>query len=67
MHFMDYAHYQYIAASRRGGILTLTLNRPEALNAINDALHEELGQIFIDVARDDAADVVILTGRRRPC
>lgn len=65
MHFMDYSHYQHIAASRDGRILTLTLNRPEALNAINDALHEELGQIFIDVARDEASDVVILTGAGR--
>ena len=62
---MDYRHYQHIAVTRSGPILTLTLNRPQALNAINDALHEELGQIFLDVARDDEAQVVVLTGAGR--
>lgn len=62
---MDYQDYRHLAVTREGPILTLTLNRPEALNAINDALHEELGQIFIDVARDDQAEVVILTGAGR--
>lgn len=62
---MNYSAYQHISIHREGRILTLTLNRPEALNAINDALHEELGQVFIDVARDDDSDVVILTGAGR--
>ena len=62
---MDYRHYQHIAVTRSGPILALTLNRPQALNAINDALHEELGQIFLDVARDDEAQVVVLTGAGR--
>ena len=62
---MDYANYQHIRAERHDNILTLTLNRPESLNAINDALHEELGRIFQDVARDEACDVLILTGAGR--
>lgn len=62
---VDYSRYQHIATSRQGRVLTLTLNRPEALNAVNDALHEELGTIFSDVARDDEADVIVLTGAGR--
>lgn len=59
---MDYDSYQAIVAVRHGRILTLTLNRPEALNAINEQLHEELSRIFYDVAGDRDTDVVVLTG-----
>jgi enoyl-CoA hydratase len=62
---MDYSHYRHIATAYRGRVLTLTLNRPEVLNAINDALHEELGSIFYDVAKDPDCDVVVLTGAGR--
>lgn len=61
---MDYSHYRHIATARRGRTLTLTLNRPEVLNAINNDLHEELGSIFYDVAKDPDCDVVVLTGAR---
>lgn len=47
---MGYSHYQHLDVSRDGPVLTLTLNRPAALNAINDALHEEPGSIFLDEA-----------------
>lgn len=59
---MKYDTYQHITAERRGRVLTLTMNRPETLNAINDRLHEELSRIFYDVAEDEDADVVVLTG-----
>lgn len=59
---MDYSSYRTILVSRAGRILTLTLNRPEKLNATDAALHTELSTIFNDVANDDEVDVVILTG-----
>jgi len=62
---MDYSHYRHIATGYRGRVLTLTLNRPEVLNAINDDLHEELGSVFYDVAKDPDCDVVVLTGAGR--
>ena len=49
----------------QNSVLTLTLNRPEVLNAINDDLHEELGSIFYDVQKDPDCDVVVLTGAGR--
>ena len=44
------------------GVLTLTLNRPERLNAFNDALHEALAQAIRRAADDDQCRVVMLTG-----
>lgn len=45
-----------------GGVATVTVNRPKALNAINAALLEELDQVFSELAVNSAVDVVILTG-----
>ncbi|HEY9417270.1 MAG TPA: enoyl-CoA hydratase/isomerase family protein [Pseudonocardia sp.] len=46
-------------------ILTATMNRPDQLNAVNGALHEDLEHLFARVAEDDEVDVVILTGAGR--
>ncbi len=59
---MQYDSYNAITAERRGRILTLTLNRPAQLNAIDEELHEELSRIFYDVAGDTETDVVVFTG-----
>ncbi|NNE84296.1 MAG: enoyl-CoA hydratase/isomerase family protein [Alphaproteobacteria bacterium] len=59
---LSYDSYNTITAERRDRILTLTMNRPEQLNAIDEELHEELSRIFYDVAGDEEADVVVLTG-----
>jgi len=59
---MQYESYKAITAERRGRILTLTMNRPEQLNAIDEQLHEELSRIFYDVAGDTETDVVVFTG-----
>jgi enoyl-CoA hydratase len=65
MREIDYSGYEHILVERRGEVLTVTMNRPDQLNAIDHALHEELGQIFTDVARDDRTSVAILTGAGR--
>jgi enoyl-CoA hydratase len=57
--------YNTIGHSRRGRILTLTLNRPETLNAVGADMHRELAQIFIDAADDPDSDVIVLTGAGR--
>ncbi|MGQ0481695.1 MAG: enoyl-CoA hydratase/isomerase family protein [Pseudonocardia sp.] len=48
-----------------GHILTATMNRPDQLNAVNGALHEDLEHLFARVSEDDQVDVVILTGAGR--
>ncbi|MEU3270984.1 enoyl-CoA hydratase-related protein [Saccharomonospora sp. NPDC006951] len=62
---IDYSGYENILVTRSGSVLTLTLNRPERFNAVDNDLHEELARIFTDVAQDEAASVVVLTGAGR--
>ncbi len=50
---------------RRDRIAHLTLNRPDALNALNDQLNEELAQCWTEFSNDDSVDVAILTGEGR--
>ncbi|MBI3989603.1 MAG: enoyl-CoA hydratase/isomerase family protein [candidate division NC10 bacterium] len=44
------------------GIATITLNRPERLNALNRALVEELDQALDQVERNEAVKVAVITG-----
>ena len=62
---MDYDRYEFLAMERRDGILTVALNRPESLNAVDAKLHTELSEIFADIAKDEATKVVVLTGKGR--
>ena len=43
-------------------IAYVTLNRPDALNSLDDELNGELWEVWSDFNRDDAVDVAILTG-----
>ena len=45
----------------RGGVALVTLNRPEALNALSFAILEELGRLFDQVAAS-AARALVVTG-----
>src|SRR5574338_457326 len=51
-----------ILTSRAGGILTLTLNRPDALNAFTVEMKEALLAALRDAARNKEVRVVILPG-----
>ncbi len=49
----------------RDGLVTITLDRPEKLNALDVQLHDELQQVLADLETDVGARVVVLTGRGR--
>ncbi|NWK98270.1 enoyl-CoA hydratase [Sphingobium lactosutens] len=59
---MNFDHYEMLSFSRDGRVLTITMNRPELLNAVNHALHEEMARVFFDAADDTESDVIVLTG-----
>ena len=46
-------------------VTTLTLNRPEKLNALNPAVFEQLREHLEDVATDESVRVVVLAGAGR--
>jgi len=48
-----------------GRVRTLTLNRPEALNAFNDELYKAVADALGSAAEDDGVAVVIITGAGR--
>jgi enoyl-CoA hydratase/carnithine racemase len=62
---MDYSRYHSLSCERQDTVLIVSLNRPEALNAINAELHTELSHIFADIAQDQETHVVVLTGKGR--
>ncbi|MGA1695931.1 MAG: enoyl-CoA hydratase-related protein, partial [Arenicellales bacterium] len=51
--------YQYIISATRENVGLITLNRPEALNALSDDLMDELGQALNDFETDDAIGAVV--------
>jgi 2-(1,2-epoxy-1,2-dihydrophenyl)acetyl-CoA isomerase len=53
-----------VETSREGGVLTITLNRPDVLNAFNRQMHEALGAALKE-ARDPGIRAVVLTGAGR--
>ena len=59
---MDYSKYQELKVTKINRILTISINRPEDMNAVNEQLHGEFSTIFIDAEYDDDIDIVILTG-----
>ncbi len=60
---MTYADYQHLTFDLKpSGVLLMTLNRPELLNATNTRLHWELTQVWRTVDEDPTARVVLVTG-----
>jgi enoyl-CoA hydratase len=63
---MDYFDYQHILFEQRDhGILWLTLNRPEVLNAADVRLHTEFVNIWQTIDHDPAVRAVVVTGAGR--
>jgi len=54
--------YENILVETRGAVGLVTLNRPKALNALNDALIRELGQALDAFEGDDKIGAIVLTG-----
>ena len=57
--------YTKLIIERQDNICTVRINNPAALNALNTTVLEELDDAFAAIGRDDAVDVVVLTGEGR--
>jgi enoyl-CoA hydratase len=62
---MDYSEYQFIKVETVDRVATVTLNRPDSLNAVNSRVHHELEQVWLDLASDPDINAIILTGAGR--
>src|SRR5215471_4615338 len=56
-----------VETQRDGAVLTITLNRPDVLNAFNGAMHEALGAALKEGRADDIRAVVITGAGRGFC
>jgi len=50
---------------KQGGVATLTLNRPEARNALTPAMFLDLERLLLEIEADDEVRAVVLTGAGR--
>ncbi|WP_448594056.1 enoyl-CoA hydratase-related protein [Thermoflexus hugenholtzii] len=57
--------YETLLYEVQDGIATITLNRPDVLNAFNEQMFRELQDVLRAVERDEAVRVVIVTGAGR--
>jgi Enoyl-CoA hydratase/isomerase len=58
--------YQTIILEVENQIATIRLNRPEALNALNDTLLGELAEALAEMDRSTRVRAIVLTARPRP-
>lgn len=56
---------EVLKVERDGAVAILTLNRPDAMNALSRALREALSAAFRDIEADPAVRVAVLTGAGR--
>ncbi len=63
---MPYDGYLQLRFARRAhGVLLITIDRPERLNATDEVMHAELSRVWRDVARDGEVSVAVVTGAGR--
>jgi enoyl-CoA hydratase len=63
---LAYGDYQHLLFERQPtGVLLITLNRPEVMNATNARLHWELTQVWLTVDADPEVRVALVTGAGR--
>src|ERR1700691_5183219 len=61
----DYSDYEFLKVEVADRVATITINRPDSLNAVNNVVHHELEQIWLDVRADHDVNAIILTGAGR--
>lgn len=57
--------FDTLLLTRKGRLLTITLNLPENLNGVNGLMHAELPEAILFASKDAHSDVIVLTGAGR--
>jgi len=57
--------FEHLLYDVQNGVCTITLNRPDVLNALNEKLNYELKDAFTQAGADESVRVVVLTGAGR--
>lgn len=57
--------YEHLLVSQNDGVLTITMNRPEVLNAVSEPMLDGLGEILEAAAHDASVRCIVLTGAGR--
>lgn len=57
--------YAHLRVESDGGVLTVTLDRPERLNAVNDTMADALTGLLVDAEADHDVRAIVLTGAGR--
>ena len=64
--FTSYADFRHLRFDRpSSGVLLITIDRPEVLNAANERLHREFSEIWPVVDADESVAVSVITGAGR--
>ncbi|BAO30806.1 enoyl-CoA hydratase [Sulfuritalea hydrogenivorans] len=58
-------NYENIIVETRGKVGLITLNRPKALNALNDTLIDEIGAAFDGFEADENVGCIVITGSEK--
>lgn len=58
----NWGSFQTISGQLEEGILVVTINRPDKMNALNKTVLEEIEQAFIQIKKEPAIQGIILTG-----
>lgn len=54
--------FRFIRVEMTGGVTTLTLNRPEVMNALSKAMHQEMQDALDNFAADESQHICVITG-----
>jgi enoyl-CoA hydratase len=66
MLFSDYGDFQHLTFERRrDGVVVVTLDRPEVLNAANVRMHREMSEVWRVIDADEGARASVVTGAGR--
>ena len=57
--------FETILVDREGHVGVITINRPDAMNALNDQVMNEMGAALDDFEGDDAIGCVVITGSEK--